>query len=231
MKTSLLALALIASALVHRGVADSGNRHFMYKATALFPVQIEKPDPKNPGGTILTKVTLGTKEIVNLALARPFDTPLNPKTEQLAVDINDVNHNQTTLVVYRPDSGLIFPVCELTTGGTPVTRVTNPDPTPTSHKGKGTGLAPGTIFATDPSFGAPAIAQNSLQSTDLCASTSASFGPGAHNPIFTASATGIIGDIKGKMTSKKPGSITADLDGLIVKGSFTSGGFIKLYFE
>ena len=232
MKNSILVLSIIACAFTGRAIADAGDRHFLFKASALFPVQIEKPDPRNPGGTILTKVSLGSKEMVNLALARAVDTPLNAKTEVLAVDVNDnaARHNQTTLVVFRPDSGLIFPICTLASGGAPSVKMTD-DPAPNAIKEKGTGLGPGTIVATDAGFPLADRNKNSLQSTDICASSNASFGPGAHAPIFTLSATGVIGDIKAKMTKIRETTPT-DLDGLIIKGMFSaSGQAIHVYFE
>jgi hypothetical protein len=229
MKTSIFVLSAIALSLAG---ADAQvpvmGRHFLFKASALFPVQIEKPDPNHPGGTILTKVSLGTKEMVNLALARPFNTPLNAKTEVLAVDVNDFVHDKTTVVVYRPDSGLIFPICVLSVGGTPSVMMSN---NPNTIKEKGAGLGPGTIVATDASFPQADRDKNSLQSTDICASSTASFGPGPRAPIFTLSATGVIGDVKAKLTAIGE-TTTTDLDGLIVKGMVSaSGQAIKTYFE
>jgi hypothetical protein len=98
-----------------------------------------------------------------------------------------------------------------------------------TDKGKGTGLGPGTIAATTAGTVADR-ALNSLQSTDVCASSNGSWSPGDHFPTFNCSATGIIGDIKGNLTSQKPGSVTLVLDGLIIKGMFTgSGAPIKPY--
>jgi hypothetical protein len=229
MKISILALAFIALSLAGASAQSPVmGRHFLFKASALFPVQIEKPDPKNPGEKILTKLSLGTKELVNLALARPINTPLNAKTEVLAVDIDDYNHDQTTLVVYRPDSGLIYPVCVLSNTHPTEAKVTD---NPSTVKEKGTGLGTGTILATSTDFSLADRNKNSLQSTDICASSNASFGPGPHSPIFTLAATGVIGDIKGKMT-KTTDTSTTDLDGLIIKGMFSaSGGAINVYFE
>ena len=227
MKTPLLFLSVLALCLTGASAQTAVmGRHYLFKASALFPVQIEKLDAK--GNTVITKVSLGTRELVNLTLGRPVNTKLNPKTEVLAVDIDDFTHNETRLVVFRPDSGLIYPLCVLAAGGTPATKVSDNE---TVIKEKGTGLGPGSILATDPSIPGAEVAKNSLQSTDFCASSNASFGPGRNSPVFTLSATGVIGDIKGKMT-KIADTVTTDLDGLIIKGMFSaSGGAIHQYFE
>jgi hypothetical protein len=224
MKNSTLALAVVAFFFAGHVMANSGDRHFLFKATALFPVQIEKIDPHNPAVTIVTKLSLGTKELINLALARPFDHPI-ASNEILIVNVNENRADQTELQVYvKPadgsPGGTLYQVCTVSSGGNPATKLTENSST---EKGKGTGLGPGTIAATI--AGTPADrAANSLQSTDICASSNGSWTPGDHFPTFNCSATGIIGDIKGNLTSQKAGSATVALDGLIIKGMFTGAG-------
>jgi hypothetical protein len=212
-------------------VADPGDRHFLFKASAVFPVQIEKLD--NQGNTIVTKLTLGTKELINLTLARPFDHPI-ASNELLVVNVTEQNPDQTRLQVYvRPadgsEGGTLYPLCTVTSGGSPATKTTQ---NASSDKGKGAGLGPGTIAATTAGTDDDRL-KNSLESTDICASANASWTPKVkHVPglgdqefaAFSCSATGIIGDIKGKLTSQKTGSVTVTLDGLIVKGAFTGSG-------
>ncbi|MEQ1861797.1 MAG: hypothetical protein ABMA13_17910 [Chthoniobacteraceae bacterium] len=227
MKNSILFLSILALSLASASAQFAvEGRHYLFKASALFPVQIEKLDAR--GNTVVTKISLGTKELVNLALGRPINTRLNPRTEVLAVDVDDFTHNETRLVVYRPDSGLIHPICVLAAGGMPSTKVSDNE---SVIKEKGTGLGPGTFVATDPSIPGADTNKNSLQSTDFCASSTGSFGPGRNSPVFKLTATGVIGDIKGKMT-KIADTVTTDLDGLIIKGMFSaSGGAIFTYFE
>ncbi len=218
MKTSTLVLSALAFSLAGRGLADPGDTHFLFKATALFPVQIETIDSR--GNTLVTKLSLGTKELVNLALARPFYQAINAKTEVLVVNVNENKPNQASLAVYLPPPvNVLYPICNLSPGGVPASKTTE---NASTDKGKGTGLGPGTIVATDASFGAPAIALNSLQSTEICASSNGSWTPGDHGPTFSTAATGIIGDIKGKLTDKN--NVTTTLDGLIIKGMYTSSG-------
>lgn len=218
MKKSFLPLTALTLALAGSAFADPGDRHFIFKATALLPVQIEKIDKK--GEIIVSKVSLGTKELVNLATAQPVYEALDSKTEILAVDVNHDDENSSVLIVFNPTTeSIVARIITLAAGGAPSVRGgTNSH----SDKSKGTGLSPGSILATAPSFGAPAIALNSLGNTDICAAANGTWTPTEAGPKFTLSATGIIGDIKGIMTDKK--DVTSALDGVVIKGMFTSSG-------
>lgn len=219
MKTSILPLAIATFSVAASSLAGPGDRHFLFKATALFPVQIEKSD--GVGGTVVTKLSLGTRELVNLALARPFDHPIDAKKEVLVVNVNESTPDETSLQVYKIDTNIVYTVCNISAGSNPSSKLTDKSG---SDAGKGAGLGPGTIVATSSGFPLADRNKNSLQSTDVCASSTGSWTPGDHFPTFKSSATGIIGDIKGVMTSQKPGSITQSLDGLIIKGMFTGSG-------
>jgi hypothetical protein len=198
---SLLGIALLLPATA--GAAPL----FHYKATALFPVQTEEYDPKNPGGTIIKKLSLGTKEIINLGLGKPLSTKNGPDIV-LAVALNHDNPGTARLVVYNKKT-----LTELTTVlvlvTAPATNVSSKD----GDKGTGNGLAPGRIQAT--TLGTPS--QDGLDQTDICGAATGGLTPTETGPTFKMSATGIIGDIKGRIA----GQI---LDGLIIKGMFTASG-------
>jgi hypothetical protein len=179
---------------------------FHWKATALFPVQTEEPDPKIPGGTIIKKVSLGSKELINLALGQPLKTK-NPDLV-LAVEANHDDPNNAKLVVYN--SHTLTTIVTLFTLLDPISdNVASKD----GDKGTANGLSRGRIAATV--LGTPA--QDGLAQTDVCCSATAGLTPTAVGPNFKLSVTGIVGPIQGFVAG-------VSLDGLIIKGMFTASG-------
>lgn len=204
MKLPPILILLISVALLLPMKADAITFHF--KASAVFPIQTEEPDPKIIGGTIVKKITLGTKEIINLALGLPPKTKVSSNIV-LAVAVDHNLPNNAKLVVY--DKHLLV---ELAT----VLILIDPVDTNTSskdgEKGSGNGLSRGTIQQTP--GGPPA---NGFFQTAVCGAATASKTPGPHGPTFKMSVTSILGPIQA--------NIDPDfVDGLIIKGSFSAGG-------
>lgn len=208
MKLPASLLTLIGLALCFPTSAQAITFHF--KASAVFPVQTEEPDLRPnalPGATIVKKVTLGTKEIINLALGLPLKTKV-PKDTVLAVALDHDLPDNAKLVVY--DKHLLTELATVLNLIDPVdTNAGSKD----GEKGSGNGLSRGTIHTT--TLGTPG--QNGFQTTDVCGAATASKTPTPIGPIFKMSVTSILGPILANIDA-------LPLDGLIIKGSFSAGG-------
>lgn len=205
---SLSILTLIGVALFLPNAAKSAPI-FHWKATALFPVQTEVPDPSPhalPGATIIKKLSLGSKELINLVLGQPLATK-NPDLV-LAVRANHDDPNNATLVVYNAKT-----LTEIATLFTLLDPIDNNVASKDGDKGTANGLTRGRISATV--LGNPA--QDGLLQTDVCGAATAGLTPTPVGPNFKMSVTGIVGPIQGKIAG-------VALDGLIIKGMFTASG-------
>lgn len=204
-------LTAIVGVLIASSSAVYADQWFAFKATALLPVEVEIPNPKDPGGTIVKKISFGGKQLVNLALGRDLDTPLDAKTEVLCVGVNHTDSTKTRLIVFNPATQTrTATILTLAAGGS--VSVNTALKTTTDDE-KGNGLAPGSILAT--TLGTPL--QNGLQATDICLSASGGWTRTPNGPMCTIAGTGIIGDFKAKLDG-------VQFDGLIIKGMFKASG-------
>lgn len=208
MKIPAFFLTLAAAALVLSSTVGAAPI-FHYKATALFPIQTEEDDPKNtdPSATIVKKVSLGSKQIINMALGQPLDTKIGSYIV-LAVALNHDDPGSAKLVVYDSKA-----LTELATVFTLLTTPTTNEATKDGDKGTGNGLSTGRFRTT--TLGAPA--QDGFQQTDLCCSATGGLTPTPVGPTFKMSVTGMIGPFLGNIAG-------VSVDGLIIKGMFTASG-------
>lgn len=196
-------LALIGLALLFPTRADAIVYHF--KASAIFPVQTEEPDLRNPGGTIVRKQNLGTKEIVNLAMGNAIGCK-HDKELVLAVEMDTANPNTAKLVAFHTRY-LVNYATVLTLLDPLDVNMASKD----GEKGTGNGLSRGRINAT------PGTPNTRFLQTDVCGAATAGYTPGAHGPTFKMSMTSIVGPIQAVLEF-------SPLEGLIIKGSFRAGG-------
>lgn len=205
MKTSLIVLLTTAAALLIPSSLKAAPT-FFWKAKALFPVQIEEPDPKNPGGTITKVVSLDSNEIINLALGQDLTTK-NPDLV-LAVRMNHDDPATALLCVFNP--GTFTKVADvLKLLGAPVTNVKAKDPGGET-KGNGNGLGFGQLFQMG-------NATNGLDQNPLTFAATSSLAETPDGPNFKMSVTGLIGQITGFIDG-------VALDGILIKGMFTASG-------
>jgi len=202
MKPSLFLLPAIAAALVIPAPLKAAPI-FHWKAVAVFPVQIEVPDPKVPGGTLTKVISLDSKEIINLALGQDLKTK-NPDLI-LAVRMNHDDPANALLCVYNCETlTKVADVLKLLAA--PITNVKTKD----NDKGTGNGLGFGQLFAMG-------NATNGLDENPLTFSATSSLAPTPVGPSFRMTVNGLIGQITGHIDGVL-------LDGILLKGMFTASG-------
>jgi hypothetical protein len=209
-------LQILAVAVVVLTAMPSTARadyYFIFKAAAMMPVQIEGTD-KN-GNDVIVKKTLGSNELVNLALGRSLAVKPNPETEILALAHNSSNPANTKLIVYnKTTQAIVATICNtVSLPGTQQTDKLNTD------KEKGDGIAVVTFQAT--TKGNPGLNGFTASTTAYGAATGA-WTPTDNGPVFALKATALIGPMKFRITDAL--NITTTYDGLVINGMFQTSG-------
>jgi hypothetical protein len=214
MKNRILQTLTVA-AVVFTAMQSAANADwfFIFKAVAMMPVQQEATDSK--GNDIIIKKTLGSNDLVNLALGRSLSTKPNPDTEILALAHNSTTPSTSKLIVYNKNTQqIVATICKTTSlPGIQQTDKLN------TEKEKGDGIAVVSFQAT--TLGTPA--KNGVTSaTTAYGAATGSWTPTPTGPVFALKATALIGPMKFRVTDAS--NVTTNFDGLVVNGMFQTTG-------
>lgn len=205
------ALAALALVLTPTSRASAAVGFVVYPATIKLVVQAI---PDQYGDLILTK-KIGNKEIINLALGRPLETPINKGTEILAgAGTYADDAAQSKLIVFDPSQNGVNQIKAVvgTIGSIDFTNIY------LAKKSQGAGFGT-TVFATT-TLGDPA--QNGFLQSTLQGSGA---GSGNHDPFGGSAKVSGKGSLAGRLRFKFTNAQgTQTFDGIIIKGQAKVSG-------
>lgn len=191
--------------------AHAGLYH-VFRAAAVMPIQVEAVDKK--GDTVLMKKTLGTKDLVNLALGMPLNHKI-PSNYVFALAYNISDQTSNKLIVFDTNSKSIVATVASTQSLPAGTLQSDKEKVKTE---KGSGVAVVTFLKT-PSLGANGIVEN----TTVFGAAEASWTPTEKGPIFGMKATALFGPMVVRITDPKTDEMV-EYDGIVVRGMFQTKG-------
>ena len=186
--------------------------YHIFKAVSLMPIQVESTD--KAGNGVLVKMSLGNKELINLALGRSVDTAI-PSNVLLALAYNIDNPALNKWVVFNTTTKLFM--------GTVANGVSLPALPVTTDKLTGNANGGGGVaimnFVPTPSIGLNGI----VSATTAYGAAQGTWTSTPAGPIFALKASALFGPMVVKITNSKTG-VTTTYDGIVVQGMFQTSG-------
>lgn len=223
---SLSRLPLLALLLSFFGAtAFAQTDYFVFKTTGAFTVNEVIPDPQAPTDTFIQKLFTGN-DIVNAALGRKLGSPVNSKTEVLAVAVtyaNDAANSQ--LIIYDTTTTGVAAVKAV------IATISNLDLQTGYDKTGEKATAVATIVLMP--NGDPTSDPSAIVSGTLTGAAEGSEGFGSQDTAknkYVLKVTNGAGTVQGKFTDSK-GNVL-NVNGIVTKGFFNaSGKYIGTYTE